>query len=110
MSGGVPIRPATDLHLKRHRLFESNVSLTAPTQCRHGWYSEQVAGSYGGARRDKDEARHVRHGGYVPAAHVQARLLGIDWMTQKGMHESIPPAFAEHIGRQLIDHLGKATA
>ena len=100
----------TPLEMWRHRLFESNLPLAAPRACRHGWHSEQVAGSYGGARRDKHEARHVRHGGYVPAAHVQSQLLGIDWMTQKGMHESIPPAFSEHIGRQLIDHLGRAAA
>lgn len=44
----------------------------------------------------------VRHGGYVPSIPVQQQLLGIDWMTQKGMHQSIPPAYTEHIGRQLI--------
>jgi DNA (cytosine-5)-methyltransferase 1 len=94
----------TPLEMWRHRLFESNVALR-PGWCRHGWYSEQVAGSYGGARRDKHEARHVRHGGYVPAKHVQAQLLGIDWMTAKGMHESIPPAFAHHVGDQLRAHI-----
>lgn len=55
----------TPLELWRHRHFESNVPLSAPTGCHHGRYAEQVAGSYGGARRDKHEARHVRHGGYV---------------------------------------------
>lgn len=94
----------TPLEMWRHRLFESNVALTAPNlgECRHGWYSTQVAGSYGGARRDKTEARHVRHGGYVPSKAVQQRLLGIDWMTERGMYQSLPPVYTQHIGRQLL--------
>lgn len=95
----------TKLEMWRHRLFESNVSLSAPGACRHGWYSQQVAGSYGGARRDKHEARNIRHGGYVPSIPVQRELLGINWMTQKGMWESIPPVYSEYVGRQLLDHL-----
>jgi len=47
------------------------------------------------------EARTVRHGGYVPSAAVQRQLLGIDWMTQNGMHQSIPPVYTQWVG-QLI--------
>jgi DNA (cytosine-5)-methyltransferase 1 len=113
----------TPLEMWRHRLFESNVDiasgivgLPAPTLpgwrgfCRHGWYAPQVAGSYGGARRDKDEARNVRHGGYVPSKRVQQELLGIDWMTERGMHQSIPPAYTEHIGRHLLAHIEQEKA
>ena len=92
----------THLVLDRHRMFESNVWLTAPEHPKHG--DEQVAGVYGGARRDKWEAKHVRGGGYVPPnKKVAQELLGIDWMTWKGMHQSIPPAYTEHIGRQLME-------
>ena len=92
----------TPLEMWRHRLFESNVPLTAPPSgCVHGWYSPQVAGSYGGARRDKHEARHVRHGGYVPSKTVQQRLLGIDWMTEGGMYQCVPPAYTTWLGYQL---------
>jgi DNA (cytosine-5)-methyltransferase 1 len=92
----------TPLRMERHRLFESNVMMTAPHPCKHD-KGVQVAGSYGGARRDKWEAKHIRKGGYVPSGKVQQQLLGIDWMTQKGMHQSIPPAYTEHIGRQLLE-------
>lgn len=93
----------TPLHLRRKRLFESNVLLAAPRPCRHD-RAEQVAGVYGGARSDKHEARHVRRGGYVPASRdVKADLLGgADWMTVHGMHQAIPPAYTEWIGRQLL--------
>lgn len=30
---------------------------------------------------------------------------GIDWMTVKGMQESIPPAYSHYIGRQLMAHI-----
>lgn len=112
------------LVLDRHRLFESNVTLAVPAHPTHG--NEQVAGVYGGSRRakrlpgesladvaprDRHAARFERHGGYVPRSRaVKQELLGIDWMTVKGMEESIPPVYAEHIGRQLMAHLEEAAA
>jgi DNA (cytosine-5)-methyltransferase 1 len=67
--------------------------------------SLQVAGSYGGARRDKWEAKHIRGGGYVPSVEVQRQILGTPWMSEKGCQLSIPPAYTEHIGTQLLAHL-----
>jgi DNA (cytosine-5)-methyltransferase 1 len=96
----------TPLEMWRHRLFESNVPLRT-WECQHGAFSDQVAGSYGGARRDKKEARFVRHGGYVPSKAVQQELLGIDWMTERGMYQSLPPIYTQFIGRSLLDHLRK---
>ena len=92
------------LHLQRTRLFESNVLLM---QMEHDHSDhEWVGGCYGGARRDKYEAKYVRKGGYVPRnkAVVEA-YMGIDWMTWKGLHQAIPPAYTEHIGYQLIEHI-----
>lgn len=98
----------TPLVMDRHRLFESSVFLMAPPHETHD-RTVQVAGSYGGARRDKDEARHIRKGGYVPSADVQRSLLGTPWMSEKGCQLSIPPVYTEFIGRQLMDAL-KAVA
>jgi DNA (cytosine-5)-methyltransferase 1 len=99
----------TLLRLERHRLFESNVLLMGPAAAHRHDRSVPVAGSYGGARRDRHEARHVRHGGYVPSLPVQQRLLGIDWMTQHGMHQALPPAYTRHVGSQLMTHLSADT-
>lgn len=108
------------LVLDRHRLFESNVRIDPAGHPKHG--DEQVAGVYGGSRRsskpnatpadDRYAARYERKGGYVPRSkRVQQELLGIDWMTVKGMQESIPPAYSEWIGHQLIAHIrGEAAA
>jgi DNA (cytosine-5)-methyltransferase 1 len=90
--------------MDRHRLFESNIELTQPEHKLHD-KAVQVAGSYGGARRDKFEARYVRKGGYVPSKKVQESLLGIDWMTQYGLYQSLPPIYTEFVGKQLIEHI-----
>lgn len=98
----------TRLYLRRHRAFESNVPLSAPAPCRCVDLDRrgvQCGGVYGGARKDKHEARLVRKGGYVPPdAAVQSALLGgVPWMTGKGRREAIPPVYAEHIGRLLME-------
>lgn len=103
------------LHMWRPRQFESNVEIPQPVRgqlrlprstiiCHNTLFHdyEWVGGSYGGARRDKYEAKYVRKGGYVPSIGVQQRLLGIDWMTQKGMHQSIPPVYTEYVGKHLL--------
>lgn len=100
--GSVTDADGTPLRMERHRLFESTVPIFPPASCNHP-KAVQVAGAYGGARRDKDEARNVRHGGYVPASlDVLRELTGLTWASEKGCFLSIPPAYTEHIGRQLL--------
>jgi DNA (cytosine-5)-methyltransferase 1 len=103
-----------ELTLDRHRLFETNWGYVAPEHVPHGWKTNQrdgvqVAGAYGGARRDKVEAREVRKGGYVPAdLRVLQELLDIDWMDdEKAIFLAIPPAYTEHLGGQLISQLAR---
>lgn len=95
--GAVEDDDGTPLRMERHRLFETNFPVMLPGSCRHP-KNVQVAGSYGGARRDKTEARLVRKGGYVPSKRVQEELLGIHWMTQHGLFQSVPPVYTEWIG------------
>lgn len=96
------------IHLQRLRLFETNWSIEAPRPHDHSSH-EWVAGSYGGARRDKYEARYVRKGGYVPKEkRVVQELLGFPSdhkMTWMGLYESLPPAYTEYIGRKMLDNL-----
>lgn len=112
------------LVLHRHRLFESNVPLKPVRHLPHD--GSQVGGVYGGSRRakrrpdetlaevaprDRHAARIERGGGYVPRSkRVQQELLGIDWMTIRGMQESIPPIYAQHVGMQLMAHLEQRSA
>lgn len=102
-NGSVLDTDGTPLRMERHRLFESNIALLVPEHRPHD-KAVQVAGAYGGARRDKWEARHVRKGGYVPAdLRVLRELTGCDWMSEKACFLSIPPAYTEFIGGQLLD-------
>lgn len=106
----------TRLTLDRHRMFEvSGFPLMVPEHIPHGWVSNrrdgiQVAGAYGGARRDKREAREERKGGYVPSVGVMRDLLGIDWMGEAGLKLSIPPAYSQFIGAQLLEHIERSAA
>ena len=105
--GEVADEDGTPLWMKRHRLFESSETLWPADECNHP-ADMQCAGAYGGARRDKVEARTVRRGGYVPSKAVMCSLLGTPWMSEKGCQLSIPPVYAEFIGRQLLDYLGRS--
>lgn len=99
------------LHLKRHRLFESNVFLYGNGGCQCAAFKRRgigVGGAYGGGSVDRQHAKEVRRGGYTPAKEVREALLGIDWMTQNGLSQSIPPAYTEWIGTQLLDRLQAA--
>lgn len=100
----------TPLVMDRHRLFESNVPLMVPEHLTHDM-SLQVAGSYGGGRRDKVEAREIRKGGYVPkSADVQRELIGVPWMSEVGARLSIPPKYTEFLGEQMLTYVNSLEA
>lgn len=86
------------VYLQRPRLFETSFQLEAPRACDHT-HMEWVAGAYGGARRDKYEAKYERKGGYVPREKaVVMELLGFEHETTwEGLFESVPPAYTEYI-------------
>lgn len=101
--GSVRDEDGTPLRMERHRLFESNVFLFPPATCYHP-RAIQVAGAYRGARRTVWEARELRRGGYVPASLAVLReLTGLSWASEQGCYLSIPPAYTEHIGLQLLE-------
>jgi DNA (cytosine-5)-methyltransferase 1 len=100
-----------EIHLQRPRLFETNWPLVERRPCDHSRH-EWVAGAYGGARRDKYEAKYVRKGGYVPREKAVVKaLLGVEHdMTWNGLYECLPPAYTQYIGYALSDHLERQAA
>lgn len=97
---------AQGCRLQRHRLFESNFAISVPSPCRHD--ERPVIGVYGGhARRRAASAggrgtRDVWEGGHRAA---MSEAMGMTWATCAEMSEAIPPAYTEHLGRQLIAHI-----
>jgi DNA (cytosine-5)-methyltransferase 1 len=87
------------VRIRRHRLFESNRALFG-VPCVHGQNRDilSVVGHSEGSGKSGV--------GYLKADKETA--MGIDWMSRDGLSEAIPPAYTEHIGRQLIDQLERA--
>lgn len=91
------------LRVLRHRLFESNVLLSPPGPCAPHplchTYDKRKA-HYG----QTDEWRDFVsvNGGGNCSVEAARDAMGIDWMTKRELNEAIPPAYAEHIGAQLM--------
>ena len=93
-----------EVWLKRHRLFESDAFLIPPGLCRHP-KDILCAGVYGNGAPSRDAAK-ARAGGYTPPSQgVRNALMGIDWMSRNGLSQSIPPAYTEWLGAQLLAHI-----
>jgi DNA (cytosine-5)-methyltransferase 1 len=91
---------AFGLDVQRHRLFESNVPLEG-VPCDHSVWTPR----FPPATNRTNLRKTVEVGVWrIPLATQQA-AMGIDWMTLPELSEAIPPAYTEHLGRQLVDHL-----
>jgi DNA (cytosine-5)-methyltransferase 1 len=85
----------------RHRLFETNFPLAVPGHPEHELKTTKM-----GRRPKPGEMMHVV--GNFSGVEQARKAMGIDWMTRDGLRESIPPAYTEYIGKQLIDTLAVA--
>ncbi len=92
------------LPLIRHRYFESSPPLLMNTPCHH--WGTVAAGDFAAVYEFGGKGH--RHGAGVRDPRSAqgpdwAESMGIDWMeTKHELKESIPPAYTEYIGRQLI--------
>ena len=86
--------------LRRHRVFETNVSLSAPGPCDHRGAGVRALGIYG------SKADNVPSGGQTARTLDEGRaLMGNDWMSWSALVESVPWRYTEFIGAQLVTHL-----
>lgn len=85
------------LDIRRHRLFETNWTLVG-LPCDHGWQTPR----FPPATNRTNLRRTVEVGVWrIPIA-VQHKAMGVDWMSLPELSEAIPPAYTEHVGRQLL--------
>lgn len=90
------------LRVLRHRLFESNRPLTAPHHPAHPLvFTHDKRKAHYGQLDQNESFVQVTGGGNCTVANARS-AMGIDWMTKDELNEAIPPAYTEHIGRQLL--------
>jgi len=95
------------LRVYRHRLFESNCFLLAPSHPAHRGYTN-ASRSYSSF---KDGASIICCAGHNFRREDGALAMKIDWpMTRKEMAQAIPPAYTEFLGRQLLSFIDQKEA
>lgn len=110
---GAPLRDPTvlcgtmfpGLRVIRHRLFETNFPLPAPPHRRHPLcHTLDRRKAHYGKTDDMTHFVSVNGGGNCSAGAARD-AMGIDWMTKRELNEAIPPAYAEHVGGALMEHV-----
>lgn len=87
------------LKVFRHRLFESNVPLVVDLFCNHKGHSIKT-------RRTDDGDFFTVAGHWVGTMQEWGDAMGIHWMTNRHtLAESVPPAYSEYLGKQVIKWL-----
>lgn len=108
-----------DYVLRRHRLFEASFPVEQPACEHNGRYALSVAGHGNPNNNDRFERKARRsmavYGHSAPGnrpdlrgpgyAQATREAMGIDWMNREELAESIPPAYTEHVGKALLQHL-----
>lgn len=82
------------LRTYRHRIFESNIDIQAPTHPQH------VARTVKMGRPLKPGDFYHAVGNFSSVEEIRADM-GVPWMNRDGIRESIPPAYTAHLGAQL---------
>ena len=98
-----------DLGVIRHRYFE--LSGFTAAQPKHRKHRGRVAGYRHGQWYEGPYVAVYGDGGGKGSVPEWQAAMGIDWTdNRKSIAEAIPPAYTEHIGRQLIARTGRAAA
>jgi DNA (cytosine-5)-methyltransferase 1 len=94
-----------NLRVLRHRLFEANFPITAPLHKKHPKvHTFDKRKSHFGKTDEWADFVQVTGGGNCSLAAARD-AMGIDWMSKGEINEAIPPAYTEHIGRQLMSYI-----
>jgi DNA (cytosine-5)-methyltransferase 1 len=94
-----------NLRVLRHRLFEANFAIVPPPHKKHPKVHtfDRRKSHYGKTDEWTDFVQVTGGGNCTLAAARQA--MGIDWMTKNEINESIPPAYTEFIGHELLRYM-----
>jgi DNA (cytosine-5)-methyltransferase 1 len=92
------------LRTRRHRLFECSPRLYfSPATCNHSAHVKTPGNGKRLAYYIKDASESmVTVAGHLFSLKAGSVAMGIDWMTRDELAESLPPAYTEYIGSQLL--------
>lgn len=107
-----------EMPIYRHRLFESNVAMLAPSHRPHpeiiypgsklgSRYSQanSVVGAFGYTRKvPRSYGTFVSVVGHDGTRNFPKakEAMGVDWMNKQELTQAIPPAYTEYVGKYLI--------
>lgn len=122
VEGAALIEPGTlcgssfDLGVRRHRLFESNISGLPYPACDHERQA-QLSPGYPVLRYHSGKPIAMMspvigvygrgQGLGLGESELWKQAMGIDWMTKDEMAQAIPPDYTEWLGSALLDRLGR---
>jgi DNA (cytosine-5)-methyltransferase 1 len=86
------------VRVRRHRLFEANWPLVG-VPCDHGRFTDRI---FPGSSNRPNGRTVMNVGEYRVPLETQREVMQMPWSDLHGISQAIPPAYAEHIGRQLI--------
>jgi DNA (cytosine-5)-methyltransferase 1 len=90
-----------ELRVLRHRLFEADFPIEAPPHKPHPLvHTHDKRKRHYGTTDEWTDFVQVTGGGNS-TLEAARDAMGIDWMNKHEINEAIPPAYTEHIGRQL---------
>jgi len=94
-----------ELRVLRHRLFEANFAILPPPHKKHPKvHTFDKRKSHFGKTNEWEDFVQVTGGGNCTLAAAR-EAMGIDWMNKGEINESIPPAYTEFVGRELMRYL-----
>jgi DNA (cytosine-5)-methyltransferase 1 len=92
-----------NVRVRRHRLFETNWPLVG-VPCDHGRFTDRI---FPGSSNRPNGRTVMNVGEYrVPLA-IQREVMEMPWSDLYGISQAVPPAYTEHIGKQLQSWLAK---
>lgn len=90
--------------VRRHRWFEVNWPLEG-APCDHGRYFLRF---FPGSSNRPNGRTVLNVGEYRVPLRLQRKILKMPWSDLYGISQGVPPAMAEHVGRQLLAHVEAA--
>jgi DNA (cytosine-5)-methyltransferase 1 len=83
------------LRTYRHRLFESNFTITPPEHPEHLFKNAKMG-------RPAKDNEFIQYVGHFPGVKEVGEMVGTPWLGQYELAQSIPPQYTKFIGNQLM--------